>query len=86
MGLDLLFSDKEITSWGGMGLMKRMLDHLKFDAALKRSGLAPQERNRGYPPEQLITQFMFSIWCGTNRFEHGEVTPHDPLLKRVFWL
>jgi len=25
MGFELRFTDKEITAWGGMGLMKRML-------------------------------------------------------------
>lgn len=27
---------------------------------------------------------MLSVWCGANRFEHGEVTRHDPVLKRIF--
>ena len=27
---------------------------------------------------------MLSVWCGANRFEHGEVTRHDPVLKRLF--
>ena len=27
---------------------------------------------------------MLSVWCGANRFEHTEVTRHDPVLKRVF--
>jgi hypothetical protein len=31
MDFDLRFTDKEITAWGGMGIMKRMLDHLHFD-------------------------------------------------------
>ena len=30
-GFDIRFADKEITAWGGMGIMKRMLDHLEFD-------------------------------------------------------
>jgi hypothetical protein len=84
MGFELRFSDKEITAWGGMALMKRMLDHLGFDAALTSAGLPQPRSNRGYRPEQLITQFMLSVWCGANRFEHGEVTRHDPVLKRVF--
>ncbi len=70
MEFDLGFSDKEITAWGGMGLMKRLLDHLGFDAALAASGLPQPGSNRGYRPEQLITQFMLSVWCGANRFEH----------------
>ena len=84
MDFDLRFTDKEITAWGGMALMKRMLDHLGFDEALSKSGLPPRGSNRGYRPEQLITQFILSVWCGANRFEHGEVTRHDPVLKRIF--
>ncbi|MEQ1881546.1 MAG: IS1380 family transposase [Burkholderiales bacterium] len=84
MSFELQFSDKEITAWGGMGLMKRMLDHLDFEAALGASGLPQPGSNRGYRPEQLIVQFMLSVWCGANRFEHGEVTRHDPVLRRLF--
>lgn len=84
MDFDLRFTDKEITAWGGMALMKRMLDHMGFGNALARAGLPPPGSNRGYAPEQLITQFMLSVWCGANRFEHGEVARHDPVLKRIF--
>lgn len=84
MGFELRFTDKEITAWGGMALMKQMLDHLGFEQALATCGLPQPQSNRGYRPEQLLTQFMLSIWCGANRFEHGEVTRHDPVLKHVF--
>ena len=84
MGFELRFTDQEITAWGGMGLMKRMLDHLHFDQALQSSGLPQPGSHRGYRPEQLMTQFMLSVWCGANRFEHGEVTRHDPVLGRLF--
>jgi hypothetical protein len=84
MGFELRFTDKEITAWGGMALMKRMLDHLEFEEALSQAGFPAPGSNRGYSPVQLITQFMLSVWCGANRFEHGEVTRHDPVLKRIF--
>ena len=77
MKFDLRFSDKEITAWGAMAVMKRMLEHLQFDAARMACGLPQPGSNRGYRPEQLITQFMLSVWGGANRFEHGEVTRHD---------
>jgi hypothetical protein len=84
MDFELAFTDKEITPWGGMALMKRMLDHLKFGEALKAIQLPPKKSNRGYEPEPLVTQFMLSVWCGANRFEHAEVTRHDPVLKELF--
>lgn len=84
MGFELRFTDKEVTAWGGMGLMKRLLDHLDFDSALQLAGLPRPGSNLGYRPEQLIIQFMLSIWCGANGFEHTEVTRHDPVLKRLF--
>ena len=54
MEFDLRFSDKEITAWGGMAVMKRMLEHLKFDAALMACGLPQPGSNRGYRRQ----------WCG----------------------
>lgn len=84
MGFELRFSDKEITPWAGMQLMKRMLDCMGFEQALERCGLPQPRSNRGYAPVQLITQFMLGIWCGANRFEHGEVTRHDAVLQRLF--
>lgn len=84
MDFQLRFTDKEITAWGGLSLIKRMLDHMGFDSALADSGLPQPKSNRGYRPEQLIVQFMMGIWCGANRFEHGEVTRHDTVLQRLF--
>ena len=64
--------------------MKRMLDHVGFEDALDACGLPVPGSNRGYRAQQLMLQFMLSVWCGANRFEHGEVTRHDAVLKRVF--
>ena len=63
MDFELAFTDKEITPWGGMALMKRMLDHPGFAGALKAIQLHPKQSNRVYEPEQLVTQFMLSVWC-----------------------
>ena len=40
--------------------------------------------NRGYAPNQLIKQFMTSIWCGANKFEHCEVTRHDEVMRQCW--
>ena len=84
MGLELRFTEKEITAWGGMALMKRMLDQMELPATLGCIGLPEPGSNRAYRPEQLILQFMLSVWCGANRFEHGEITRHDRTLQQIF--
>lgn len=84
MELSLSFTDKQITPWAGMALVKRMLDHIGWDEALKRAQLPQPGSNRGYAPEQLVGQFMLSLWCGANRFEHLEVTRFDAVLGKVF--
>lgn len=84
MDLGLRFTDKEITAWGGMALMKRMLDQMQLPAVLGEIGLPQPGSNRGYRPEQLILQFMLGVWCGANRFEHGEITRHDKTLQQIF--
>ena len=61
-----------------------MLDHLGFDRALLAAGLPQPGSNRAYRPEQLIVQMMLSVWCGSNRFEHVEVTRFDRVLGSFF--
>ena len=84
MELSLGFTDKEITPWGGMAVVKRMLDHIGWDAALHAAELPQPGSNRGYAPEQLVNQFMLSVWSGANRFEHLEVTRFDATLGKIF--
>lgn len=84
MNLELDFTDKQITPWAGMALMRRMLDHMGWDQALERAGLPQPGSNRGYAPEQLVGQFMLSVWCGANRFEHMEVSRYDSTLGCIF--
>ncbi|UKJ08392.1 IS1380 family transposase [Solitalea lacus] len=84
LDLKIDFTDKEITPWSGIVLLKKMLDRMEFEAALDRLPLPAPGSNRGYSPHQLIQQFMTSIWCGANKFEHCEVTRHDAVMKQCW--
>jgi Transposase DDE domain group 1 len=81
---DLKFSPKEVTAWGGLALLKKMLDAMEFGAAMKDWQLPQPGSNRGYRPEQLIEQMIVSIWCGASRFAHAEITRLDATLVRIF--
>ena len=61
MDFSLRFTDREITPWGGLSLMKRMLEHLGFEGALRQCGLPLPGSNRGYSPIQLVTQFLLNV-------------------------
>ena len=65
--------DKKITTWGGIAILKMMLESLSFAEQLERCPLPPQGSNRGYDPAQLIHQFFASVLCGANRYQYAEV-------------
>jgi hypothetical protein len=81
MDLKIEFVDKELTPWAGLVLMKQMIDRMGFKEALDTFNLPQPGSNRGFDPQQLILQFMSSIWCGANRFEHTEITRQDHVIK-----
>lgn len=83
-GFTVGFSDREVTAWGGLALMKQMLDRLQFREAFPAFGVPEASSNRGYASCQLIEQFMVSIWCGACRFAHAEMVRLDNVLCRLF--
>jgi hypothetical protein len=81
---EIRFSNREVTAWGGLALLKRMLTVIGFRTAARSWDLPQPGSNRGYPPIQIIEQFIVSIWCGANRFAHAEITRFDKTLTRLF--
>ncbi len=57
LGFELWFTDKEITAWGGMGLMKRMLDRIGFQSAVNHVNY----RSRGV----IGVMHRFSCYCSS---------------------
>ncbi len=85
MEIEIAFTDKEITPWGGMALLKNMLEQIKFREVVEECSDLPQPgSNRGYSPANILEAFLVSVWCGANRFLHTEVTRHDRALTRIF--
>lgn len=58
MELKIEFTDKEITPWGGMVLMKKLIEKTKINEVLEHLPLPKQNSNRGYKPIQLINNFF----------------------------
>lgn len=85
MEFDISYTDKEITPWGGMALLRQMLEKIGFKKVIEGCADLPLPKsNRGYPPSTIIESFLVSIWSGANRFLHTEVTRHDKALGDIF--
>jgi hypothetical protein len=83
-GFSVSYSSREVTAWGGLVLLRQMLDSLGFRQVAAGWGLPEPGSNRGYAPLQLIEQFIVSIWCGACRFAHAETVRMDNTLVRLF--
>jgi len=84
MRTEIQFIDQELTSWGGVALLKKMIDQSGFATYLESLPLPEQGSNRGYPPVQLFIQFMSALWCGADRYSHLDITRLDYSLQRMF--
>jgi len=82
--IKIAFTDKEITPWGGLSLLRQMLEGLQIDAVLEKISVPQQGSNRGYSPKQIIQNFWVGVWSGANCFEHLEVTRHDEVVRELF--
>jgi len=84
MRTEVQFIDQELTSWGGVSILKKMIDQSGFSSYLEGLPLPEQGSNRGYPPVQLFLQFMSAVWCGAERYAHLDITRLDYSLQRLY--
>lgn len=81
--LELRFTDNEISPWGGLTVLFKMLEKCGMKSALAECPLPQQGSNRGYSPEQLIYGLFGGVWCGATCFEHLEIIRHDGCLRNI---
>lgn len=80
---DIDFVDNDITSWGGLSLLFKMLSRCHFSEALEDFNLPIQGSNRGYSPCQLIEGLFAGVWCGAGCFEHLDIIRYDKTLGKL---
>ena len=62
--LPIVYSDKKVTPFGGMSLMKRFIDKTKIREFLSELDLPIPQSNAGYKPAHIVEAFWVSIWTG----------------------
>ena len=78
------FTDKKVTSWGGLRMFKEFLDKTEIRSELKRLAMPYPGSNRGYDPIKLIESFWVSVWVGAANFSHTAVIRFDEGIKGIF--
>ena len=78
------YSSKAVSSWGGMRLMKELIDKTKVLEKLKELPLPFPRSNRGYNPLDIIESFWVCVWAGGMRFAHTALIRFDKVLKDIF--
>ena len=78
------YSSKPVSPWGGMRMMKELIDNSGLKAKLKELLLPYPKSNRGYNPIDVIESFWVCVWLGGVRFAHTALIRFDEVLKTVF--
>ena len=84
VNLPIEYSDKQVTPFGGMGLMKRFIDRTGIRDFMRGLDLPHPQSNRGYGPMHIIESFWLGIWTGANRYIHCDRLRYDKALQKIF--
>ena len=84
VNLPIEYSDKKVTPFGGMSLMKRFIDQTGIRDKLDNLDLPAPGSNRGYDPKQIVESFWLSIWTGASRYIHCDWLRYDRVLQDIF--
>lgn len=78
------YTDRPVSAWGGMRLMKELVDRTGIREFLGTLDLPLPGSNRGYSPVQMMESFWVSIWTGASRFTHSGWLRYDKVLQEIF--
>jgi len=84
VNLTVEYSDKPVTAFGGMRLMKDFIDKIGVRPFLEELQLPQGGSNRAYNPVDVVEAFLLNIWIGASRFCHCDWIREDAVLKEIF--
>jgi hypothetical protein len=82
--LDIRYTDKQITPFGGLTTVKRFYDRSGLHEVIKGLPLPQPGSNRGYDPVDLIEGFIVSVLLGSHRLAHSGLLRHDKVISELF--
>lgn len=78
------YTSKPVSAWGGMRLMKELIDKTEISKELEKLPIPYPKSNRGYNPIIVIESFWVCVWLGGARFAHTALLQFDKVLQDIF--
>ena len=72
VNLPIEYSNKKVTPFGGMSLMKRFVDSIGLREHLSILDVPEKASNRSYEPHHIIEPFCLSIWTGVSCYIYAD--------------
>jgi len=82
--LKIQYSDKKVTPFGGMKLLKDFMDTTNIIEDLRSVNLPYPQSNAGIDPIDIIQGFWLSIFTGASRYIHADWLRYDTVLQEIF--
>jgi hypothetical protein len=83
-GVKIQYSDKKVTPFGGMKLLKDFMDTTNIIEDLRSVNLPYPQSNAGIDPIDIIQGFWLSIFTGASRYIHADWLRYDTVLQEIF--
>jgi hypothetical protein len=84
MALEIQYSDKEVSPWGGLILMKQVLDKCGISKKLSELGLPESTSNNSIHNIDIVESFFASVWIGATAFSQTAIIKLDKTVKDIF--
>jgi len=84
--LQIAYSDKKVSPFGGMKLLKEFMDRTDIMKHLGEVPLPHPMSNAGFDPSTIVMGFWLSIFTGASRYIHADWLRYDTTLQEIFEL
>ena len=82
--LKIQYSNKKVTPFGGMKLLKDFIDKTNIIKDLESVNIPQPQSNAGINPIDIIQGFWLSIFTGASRYIHADWLRYDTVLQEIF--
>ena len=84
MSMEVQFSDKQVTPWGGLVLMKKLLDRTGIRKKLSELNLPESKNNNSIDSLSIVESFFAPVWIGATAFRQTAIIKLASTVKEIF--